>query len=231
MFCSKTTEEARTAGFGITGNAGSTRTDLSSDCAFVPIFKADLEFGTAAYGGNSGAPRSGNCRHRDFSTRKRISKAVKPIHQNETENLGVRMHKNRVALALLALCAMPIPSNAQPVAHSAQDGIFTQAQADRGKALYLDNCMSCHGDGLQGGEDSPPLSGQPFLKKWGGLSVGALYGFVNTQMPLGQPGSLGAAGSADIVAYILYSNKIPAGQNELPADGKILSGIKILGNP
>jgi len=137
----------------------------------------------------------------------------------------------RAALVLMAVFALPMPGRAQPVAHSAQEGVFTQAQADRGKTLYMDNCMSCHGDGLQGGEDSPPLSGPPFLKKWGELSVGALYGFINTQMPLGQPGALGAAGSADVVAYILYSNKIPVGQKELPSDGKILNGIKISGSP
>jgi mono/diheme cytochrome c family protein len=119
----------------------------------------------------------------------------------------------------------------QTVAHSAQDGIYTQAQAARGKALYLDNCAACHGVQLLGGEDSPPLAGAPFISKWGKLPLSALYGLTNTTMPLGAAGSLGAAGNADIVAYILAYNGFPAGQNELPPDAKVLADITIEAKP
>ena len=116
-------------------------------------------------------------------------------------------------------------------AHSAQDGIYTQAQASRGKALYLDSCATCHGVQLLGGEDSPPLAGAPFMTKWGELPVSALYGVTNTQMPLGAEGSLGAAGNADILAYILAYNGLPAGQSELPPDTKALANITIEARP
>jgi mono/diheme cytochrome c family protein len=109
----------------------------------------------------------------------------------------------------------------------AADGLYTEAQAARGKTLYLGNCTACHGGSLEGGEDSPPLSGSAFMDKWGKLPLGMLFGFVNTQMPLGQPGSLGAQANADIVAYILSYNHLPAGQNELPPDAKALGGITI----
>jgi len=109
----------------------------------------------------------------------------------------------------------------------AADGIYTEAQAARGKALYLGNCTACHGGSLEGGEDSPPLSGPAFLDKWGKLPLGILFGFVNTKMPLGQPGSLGAQANADIVAYILSYNHLPAGQGELPPDAEVLGGITI----
>ena len=62
------------------------------------------------------------------------------------------------------------------------------------------------------------LSGNHFFARFGGMPVSGLYGFINTQMPLGQAGALGAQGNADVTAYILQTNKFPAGQTELPAD-------------
>ena len=135
--------------------------------------------------------------------------------------------KIRILTALVFLGASAGASFAQPVARTAQDGVFTDAQANRGNALYQDNCASCHGGSLQGEEENPPLSGKHFSSRWGGLPVSAIYGFINTQMPLGQPGALGVQADADIVAYILSVNKFPAGQVELPADNNVLKTITI----
>ena len=35
------------------------------------------------------------------------------------------------------------------------DGIYTTAQADRGKAVFAMNCAGCHGDKLEGGGSGP----------------------------------------------------------------------------
>jgi cytochrome c len=110
---------------------------------------------------------------------------------------------------------------------TAANGVYTAAQADRGNALFQDNCAACHGGSLQGEEENPPLSGKHFASRWGGLPISAIYGFINTQMPLGQPGALGVQADADIVAYILSVNKFPAGQTELPADNNILKTVTI----
>lgn len=115
---------------------------------------------------------------------------------------------------------------AQP-ARNASDGIYTAAQADRGNAAYQQSCAVCHGGVLQGEEENPPLSGKHFDTRWGGKPVSALYGFINSQMPLGAAGSLGTATEADIVAYILQVNKFPAGQAELPPDSNIQGTITI----
>jgi cytochrome c len=110
---------------------------------------------------------------------------------------------------------------------TAADGVYTDAQANRGNALYQDNCAACHGGSLQGEDENPPLSAKHFSSRWGGLPVSAIYGFINTQMPLGQPGSLGVQADADVVAYILSVNKFPAGHTELPADNNALKAITI----
>jgi len=133
----------------------------------------------------------------------------------------------RILTALVFLGACAGAALAQPAARTAQDGVFTDTQANRGDALYQDNCAACHGGSLQGEDENPPLSGKHFSSRWGGLPVSAIYGFINTQMPLGQPGSLGVQSDADVVAYILSVNKFPAGQTELPADNNALKAITI----
>lgn len=132
----------------------------------------------------------------------------------------------RFATILLLAAAFAGSAEAQ-MAKTAADGVYTDAQASRGNDLYQNNCASCHGGSLQGEEENPPLSGNHFFNRFGGMPVSALYGFINTQMPLGQAGALGAQGNADVTAYILSVNKFPAGQTELPADLPTLRTITI----
>lgn len=131
-----------------------------------------------------------------------------------------------LAFSLLAVGGFSRMARADDV-RKASGGVFTDVQAARGKALYFDSCSTCHGGALQGEEDSPALAGKHFFGRWGGRPLSGLYGFINTQMPLGQPGSLGAAGAADIVAYILSVNKYPAGTEALPADATLLRSITV----
>lgn len=132
----------------------------------------------------------------------------------------------RLIFALLAVDGFSKPAEADDV-RKASAGVFTEAQAARGRTLYFDSCSTCHGGALQGEEDSPALAGKHFSSRWGGRPLSGLYGFIDTQMPLGQPGSLGATGTADVVAYILSVNKYPAGTAELPADVKLLRSITV----
>ena len=66
-----------------------------------------------------------------------------------------------------AAAARPVP---------AWDGAFTAAQADRGRAAYLESCARCHGPELAGGESTPPLAASGFLAQWCGLSALLLLG-------------------------------------------------------
>ena len=131
------------------------------------------------------------------------------------------MSLHRLFPTILVSVALVAPAFAQA------DGPYTDAQAARGKTAALESCTSCHGGGLTGGEDAPPLTGSAFLGKWGKLPVSALFDFINTQMPLGAPGSLGAQTNADITAYILSLSQVPAGQKELPPDAAALGNVII----
>jgi cytochrome c len=116
--------------------------------------------------------------------------------------------------------------HAQPPTKSIWDGVFTEAQATRGKALYAEQCASCHGGELTGGEMAPPLAGGEFMAGWDGLTIGDLFERVRISMPQNAPGSLSGQQNADILAFMFSSNKFPAGATELPKVAGILKQIK-----
>jgi mono/diheme cytochrome c family protein len=99
-------------------------------------------------------------------------------------------------------------------AASTWDGVYSDAQAQRGRQQYLQHCSLCHSVSLQGNNESPPLIGQ-FMPDWEGAPLSDLYDFISTTMPLDKPGSLNAAAYTDIVAYLLKANGFPSGQTEL----------------
>jgi len=115
---------------------------------------------------------------------------------------------------------------AQPPTKSIWDGVYTEAQATRGKGLYSENCASCHGSELTGGEMAPPLAGGEFMAGWDGLTIGDLFERVRISMPQNSPGSLSGQQNADILAFVFSSNKFPAGETEMPKEAGILKTIK-----
>ena len=133
-------------------------------------------------------------------------------------------------LALVLLLAVSIaPGFAQePGLHKATilDGIFTAAQAERGKEAYRLYCSSCHYGDLRG-TNGPALKGQPFIDNWREDSSKSLFTFMRESMPRNAPASLSDQTYLDILAYILSVNMYPAGSNELRTD--LLDSILIVG--
>lgn len=118
------------------------------------------------------------------------------------------------------------PSQAE--LHSVWDGVYNEKQAERGAALYYQECSSCHGDKLTGkeSENSPPLAGEKFTTQWNGRTVGDMFRKILRKMPDDDPGTLTPQQSADLVAFILSFNKFPAGKAELPAGNESLATIR-----
>jgi aldose sugar dehydrogenase len=108
---------------------------------------------------------------------------------------------------------------------SVQDGVYTQEQAGRGKAAYTEQCASCHGAGLNGGQETPALTGAAFLAKWQNGSVNELFESIRVSMPADRPGSLSRQKYSDILAYMLDANKFPAGSGELGTQSEALKQI------
>jgi quinoprotein glucose dehydrogenase len=133
------------------------------------------------------------------------------------------------AIALIpfaAILTLHSTVRAQPPTKSIWDGVYTEAQATRGKALYSQECASCHGSELTGGEMAPPLAGGEFMAGWDGLTIGDLFERVRISMPQNSPGSLSGQQNADILAFVFSSNKFPAGETEMPKETGILKTIK-----
>ena len=94
---------------------------------------------------------------------------------------------------------------------SAWSGVYTTAQADKGKALFADNCAKCHGGTLDGNDEIPPLKGSHFMADWESQTVAELIQRVHGTMPMDNPGKLNTESSTAVVAYLLQQNGMPAG--------------------
>jgi quinoprotein glucose dehydrogenase len=112
-------------------------------------------------------------------------------------------------------------------AATVKDGVYTEAQASRGKETYASACAGCHGDTLEGSGQIPPLAGAEFLNNWNGQTLADLFDKMKTTMPADAPGKFSNQENVDLVAFVLSFNKFPAGSAELKYDREILQRIRI----
>jgi cytochrome c len=98
------------------------------------------------------------------------------------------------------------------------DAVYSDAQAERGKAAYEKDCAFCHLSDLAGQGFAPPLIEDTFKQRWEDGTLNDLYVVIKATMPQDKPDSLTADAYADIVAFLLKSNKYPAGPQELKPD-------------
>ena len=103
---------------------------------------------------------------------------------------------------------------AQSPPRSVKDGVYTTAQATRGRAVYDEKCVNCHVNRMWG-------------QDWPEKSVFDVYDVVKNFMPEDAPGSLSAAQTRDVIAYILQNNQLPAGRVELPEADADLKQIRL----
>ncbi len=132
-------------------------------------------------------------------------------------------------MKIAALLALTLAvSVAQEATRSAkQQGAYTRAQAERGRAEYGKNCGSCHKDDMSGTTEAPPLVGEKFMTAWQDSSVNDLYEVVRGTMPYDQPNSLPPQAYADIVASMLQRNNFPAGTDELLPDAGAMKTLSL----
>ena len=129
------------------------------------------------------------------------------------------------ALLFAALIGSTI--NGQEPKRTVWDGVYTAAQAERGRSAYTQSCASCHADDLRGRSTAPSLVEESFLFLWSDMSVGDLFERTRMLMPSDRPGSLPAGTYADIIAFIAQKNGFPIGSVELGTDVATLKQIVI----
>ena len=128
-----------------------------------------------------------------------------------------------LAATLMAKAALaqnkPAPPPGRTGPQTTLSGIYTAAQAAKGEDIYYAQCISCHPKGT--------YAGAGFKSNWAGKQLSELFDWVLTKMPKNDPGTLSSAESAQVVAYILKENSMPAGKTALPDDFGVLQRIRI----
>jgi mono/diheme cytochrome c family protein len=132
-----------------------------------------------------------------------------------------------IALAATVLAAALQAQDSDTLV-SVWDGVYTAAQAERGKATFDVSCSRCHNSDLSGSERGPTLVGDKFLSTWLDGSLEPLFSFIRDMMPQGSANIVSDDSKADILAYILQRNSFPPGKTELTANGARLDTIQIL---
>ena len=87
-------------------------------------------------------------------------------------------------------------------ASTTNDGVFTLEQAAAGRDIYRQDCASCHGSNLDGGELGTTLIGKTFRVKWQGRPLQDLMEIMSTTMPLGNPGGLSSSQYTRLLTYM-----------------------------
>jgi sarcosine oxidase len=102
---------------------------------------------------------------------------------------------------------------------SSLTGVYSQDQARKGAETYRKFCSSCH--------TIAGHNGEAFQSTWDGKSAADLFDYLRMTMPNDNPGKLSRGQYADIVAYLLQLNGMPAGPRSLTADLTNLKQIRI----
>jgi mono/diheme cytochrome c family protein len=108
-----------------------------------------------------------------------------------------------------------------------KDGVYTADQATRGGATFHMRCAVCHGEMLEG-LAGPPLAGDVFLGPRDQQPLADLFDKIHNTMPADAPGTLEPPQIAELVAFILQSNRFPAGRVELGAADAALKQIALV---
>jgi mono/diheme cytochrome c family protein len=135
-----------------------------------------------------------------------------------------------LAVAIIGLTSIgAFGATIQPQAtRSVWDGVYTQDQAAKGDEIYLQQCVSCHGPTMEGGEMAPGLADGAFRANWNGMTVGDLYDRIREGMPPDNPGMLSRQEISDILARVLNANGFPTGDKELPNRPEMLKTIQFV---
>jgi len=142
--------------------------------------------------------------------------------------LIIRSHRRFACLIFLASYIPAADAQPQPPGKTILDGVYSDAQAGRGKASYKAACSACHGNALEG-ISAPALTGDHFLERWREDALDSFYNFIKDNMPPRRPADVRMPDSSylDIVTYILKMNGYRSGANKLAPD--LLGRVTVVG--
>src|SRR5687768_3970355 len=130
-------------------------------------------------------------------------------------------HARRVIAGMVVVACATLGAQQS---RSSWSGVYTAAQATAGEKIYFEKCATCHGPDLGGIERAPALAGGAFRDSWHGQDLRRLLERIDA-MPPNAPGSLPAADSVALLAFLLRAAEMPSGTTALPTDRGQLSRI------
>jgi mono/diheme cytochrome c family protein len=130
------------------------------------------------------------------------------------------------ALAIALVLPVGVRAQTAPKSANASRSYYSEAQAGRGKQQYAQYCAQCHMASLKGAGTAPALIGDEFLHDY--YSVGDLFSKVSVTMPGDNVHGLSAENYLNIIAYLLQSNGLPAGPDNLKGDASALKRMSIV---
>lgn len=128
-----------------------------------------------------------------------------------------------ITATTLAIALTAASLNGQEPPKTTNSGVYTAAQAERGKKVFEAKCTTCH--------DTARFTGEMFIDPWAGKPLKDVWDIASGTMPEDNPGSLPQQDYADILAYFLQLNAFPTGEAELKPDAAAMATIKIEKKP
>ena len=133
-----------------------------------------------------------------------------------------------IALGVCALAGSPARAAAQTDTTAKPDTnapttlskVYAAEQAEKGRESYMASCVSCH--------KPVEVSGERFWSGLVGKTVADFFLYLRSSMPQDNPGSLADDDYANVTAYILQLNAMPAGERLLPSDTAVLAKIRVV---
>ena len=108
---------------------------------------------------------------------------------------------------------------AQAPTKTTNDGVYTAAQAGRGKTVFDAKCSGCH--------EPSRFTGEAFFEAFNNKPMKDIWDIASGTMPEDNPGSLKQQEYADILAYFLQLNEFKPGDAELQGNAAAMAAIKI----
>jgi mono/diheme cytochrome c family protein len=137
----------------------------------------------------------------------------------------------RVALGLAVLAALTGASSMRLGAQAPEpriwQGVYNDAQVARGKEVFTNVCVRCHGTDLSG-VTAPALKGDRFFQTFGSEPIDRLFLKVRDTMPPNYGDTVTDQNKLDAVTYVLQNNGFPSGPNELKMASEDLATALIL---
>ena len=184
---------------------------LGGDGRGGPLLTKTLLFSALSAGGTDGGPRLVGF---DKATGEELGSVDLPRGAIGTPMTYLVDGRQYIALTIGGnppeLIAFALAQDGLAQAPVVGAGLYTEAQATRGEAVFTRSCVTCHANGtgeVAGQSSAPSLFGEAFSVRWADSSEANLLDTIRQTMPDGAPNSLSLAEYADVTAYLLKLNQ------------------------